>query len=253
MYLSSTHAAHLSTVMSLLAQSLGERDLRQQLANAMANLLNADYVASFVWSAPEQRFEEGLCCRGDATLIHSYESHFQFEDPIPGCLHPYRIPMRVSRAMGQSTLVKSDFFNRFLRTEGLYWGINLFAHDGSADVGDFRIWRQRAKDDFDANDIAILRMLYPALVQALARARRRATSPALPATPTGHAPWLVGMSPRERQVCQLAADGLTDKEIAQHIGIGYTTVRTHLTSVLRKSGNRDRKSLIRLSARLARD
>jgi DNA-binding CsgD family transcriptional regulator len=35
-------------------------------------------------------------------------------------------------------------------------------------------------------------------------------------------------SPRQSEILQLAASGLTDKEIALHLRVSYRTVRTHL-------------------------
>ncbi len=42
------------------------------------------------------------------------------------------------------------------------------------------------------------------------------------------------LTSREREVLQALADGLSDKEIAEHLYVGAGTVRNHVTSILRK-------------------
>lgn len=44
------------------------------------------------------------------------------------------------------------------------------------------------------------------------------------------------LTPREREVLQLLAEGLSDKEIAQRLYVGVGTVRNHVVSVLSKLG-----------------
>jgi DNA-binding NarL/FixJ family response regulator len=44
------------------------------------------------------------------------------------------------------------------------------------------------------------------------------------------------LSPREREVLQLMADGMPARQIAQRLGIGYSTVRTHVRSISTKLG-----------------
>jgi DNA-binding NarL/FixJ family response regulator len=44
------------------------------------------------------------------------------------------------------------------------------------------------------------------------------------------------LSPREREVLQLLADGVGTRHIAQRLGIGYATVRTHVRSISAKLG-----------------
>lgn len=51
------------------------------------------------------------------------------------------------------------------------------------------------------------------------------------------------LSPREAQVALLAAKGLTDRDLAQVLGIGFATVRTHLDAALRKTGASNRAEL----------
>jgi DNA-binding CsgD family transcriptional regulator len=48
------------------------------------------------------------------------------------------------------------------------------------------------------------------------------------------------LSPRERQVLALVADGHPTPAIAQQLGITSGTVKAHLTSVYRKLGVRNR-------------
>jgi DNA-binding NarL/FixJ family response regulator len=54
---------------------------------------------------------------------------------------------------------------------------------------------------------------------------------------TGH-----DLSPREREVLRLVAEGLPNKTIARRLGISEKTVKTHLTSVFTTLGVTDRTS-----------
>ncbi len=49
-----------------------------------------------------------------------------------------------------------------------------------------------------------------------------------------------GLSPRERQVLDLVADGLANKAIARRLGIAERTVKAHLTSIFQQLGVTDR-------------
>ena len=44
------------------------------------------------------------------------------------------------------------------------------------------------------------------------------------------------LTPREREILAALAQGLSDKEIAQHLGIGHETVRSHMVHLLGKLG-----------------
>ena len=54
-------------------------------------------------------------------------------------------------------------------------------------------------------------------------------------------------SPRERQVLELAALGLTNKEIAYRLGISERTVQFHLNSVFNKTGTSSRTEAVSLA------
>ena len=55
-----------------------------------------------------------------------------------------------------------------------------------------------------------------------------------------------GLTPREREVVELVAHGLEDREIAARLLMSVHTVRTHLRHVRAKTGPTNRVELARL-------
>lgn len=60
---------------------------------------------------------------------------------------------------------------------------------------------------------------------------------------------LGGLTPREREVLDLIAEGLSNAEIQQQLYISRGTLKTHISALLRKTGSRDRSALIVLAHR----
>jgi DNA-binding NarL/FixJ family response regulator len=52
------------------------------------------------------------------------------------------------------------------------------------------------------------------------------------------------LSPREREVLQHMADGIPTRQIAQKLGVSYSTVRTHIRSISTKLGARSMLSAV---------
>ena len=63
---------------------------------------------------------------------------------------------------------------------------------------------------------------------------------AAPRTPADSTPGLDELTPRELEVFQLLASGMTNNEIAAKLIVGDTTVKTHVARILMKLGVRDR-------------
>ncbi|MFK4225653.1 response regulator [Streptomyces sp. NPDC019890] len=80
-------------------------------------------------------------------------------------------------------------------------------------------------------------LLFPSAVRSLA-AEYGSRRPAAPP------PWAARLTEREAEVLRLMATGLTNAEIAGRMGVGPATTKTHVASVLAKTGARDRTQAV---------
>jgi DNA-binding CsgD family transcriptional regulator len=246
MYLNSEKAQALSKIMQVLAEPQSEAQVREQVGGLLLNLLDADYFASYVWDDAERCFQNRVALNMSDKNLATYESYFQYRDPITPLMQRRHEPTRVIQVMPQHDLVRTEFFNDFLMKDGLYWGVNVYAWDRDQNIGDMRIWRNKRRDDFDDTAMTLLRLIQPAFTTALKRSRSPATTGSIVLS-TSQPSLTACLSERERQILDLIALGWPDKEIARRLGIGFTTVRTHVTHIFRKLGVDNRVQLVRLA------
>ncbi|SFN25580.1 LuxR C-terminal-related transcriptional regulator [Variovorax sp. OV329] len=240
MYLTGHEHNALRGVFALLAQDHAERDIREQLGRVLLELLNADQFASFVWNDAAGRFDGRVAIHMDPANLDRYDAWHQHHDPITFQLQSRRHATRVTELMPQRELMRTPFFNEFLSRDGLHWGMNLHAFDGSRALGDLRIWRCKARGDFGAHEKALLDLIEPAFIGAL----RRAQSHDRPADGAqNEADAWDSLSPREQEVARAVCEGLTDKEIARRLAVGVPTVRTYLRRIFDKLGIERRSAL----------
>ncbi len=241
MYLAPRQIELLGRVMATLAEPHEEHEIRARVGTLMLDLLGAQYYASYVWDAARQRFDGGTYLNMDPDNLLQYERYYQFHDPITYTLQQHRSAVRVTDVMAQGDLLRTEFYNDFLGRDGLYWGVNLYAWSGDRNIGDMRIWRDRRRENYSDDDLQMLDLVRPAFVAALRRCRADET----PAPPIAAGVDLAPpLSERERQVVELAACGLHDKEIARRLGISLTTVRTHVGHAFHKLGVNNRMKLV---------
>ncbi|WP_322042224.1 helix-turn-helix transcriptional regulator [Paraburkholderia sp. J67] len=250
MYLTSRELALLADVFKVLAdRTLPEDVLRLEVGRRMLDLLRADFLGSYVWDDAQGIFTNRVAINMSPDNLGDYERYFQYRDPLTPRLQPHREAVRVTDVIAHDELARTELFNDFLRRDGLYWGMNLFAWEGDANLGDLRIWRGEHRENFSDHERALLDMIRPAFTAALARARHEAglvKAPPADAVVPDVTELIARLTRREREVATLAADGLLDKEIAERLGISYTTVRTHLDRSFQKLGVSNRSRLARL-------
>ncbi|MDE1972637.1 MAG: helix-turn-helix transcriptional regulator [Hyphomicrobiales bacterium] len=203
-----------------------ETDARATIFLDVVRLLRGDFAASYVWDVAKSRFEEALSHNMAPTNLRRYEDWYQFRDPMTFALRARRRATLVDEVISRDRMERTEFYNDFLARDGLHHGINLFIFEGDRDLGDFRIWRAKGRAEFSERDTGLLDALEPHLRRALARCGSWAK-----------------LTPREAEVAALVARGCTDRDIARILGIGFGTVRSHITNAMVKSGcaNRARR------------
>jgi two-component system response regulator DevR len=92
---------------------------------------------------------------------------------------------------------------------------------------------QRAVRGIRSGNLAMSRSMAADVIRDLATGARRGISDAAD-------PRLASLSGREDEVLRHLAEGLTDREIAERLGISPRTVETHVGSILHKLGVRNR-------------
>jgi DNA-binding NarL/FixJ family response regulator len=85
-------------------------------------------------------------------------------------------------------------------------------------------------------------LLAPSITRRLVE--RFASPPSAPAVPHGD---LSELTPRELEVLELLARGLSNAELAAHLVLSEATVKTHVARILRKLGLRDRVQAVVLA------
>lgn len=84
-------------------------------------------------------------------------------------------------------------------------------------------------------------------IAALLRDRRIRREPGAPTIPESQRHAVnPGLTPREREVAQLAAEGMTGREIAERLGISLGTARNHIQRAREKLGGLSKRDLKRL-------
>ena len=231
-----------------LNASLESRSIRARFGKSLLDLLGADYFASYVWDEQTDTFTNRVFINMSDDNLQAYESYFQFHDPITRRLQVKRTATCVSEVMAQRDLVRTEFFNDFLLKDGLYYGINLYVYDGNRNIGDIRIWRNRKRNNFDRREVEILETLKPHFRNAMRNVLSMGHRPGGSNMDPREVGQRLGLTLREAQIAVQIATGKTDQQIAHHLDIAHSTLRTHLKHIYAKLNIHNRASLIRLLA-----
>lgn len=132
---------------------------------------------------------------------------------------------RWSDFYGQAELRRAPFWAEYLAESDIRYAIQVPL---PSPPGQTRyVWFARTRRDFSERDRLVLAVLRPHLTDVFldAERRRRGIPP---------------LSPREREVLQLAAQGYSNADIAGILFISVSTVRKHLENIFNRTGVRTR-------------
>ncbi len=132
----------------------------------------------------------------------------------------------------------SEFYCDVFVGTGSYYALRAFLVQGGAPLGCIVLLRSQDQGNFTDKDERFLEILSPHMTQKL-----RYLLPSVEADEGAHSPsidlemakrWR--LSEREIDVANLAAAGLSDKEIAERLCISVSTLKKHLSNIYRKMG-----------------
>lgn len=224
MNLTDKEANLVFSIMRDLSGDFVHAEVRQRVGKTLLELLQAEYFASYVWDDETSKFKSGVQINMTDANLERYESYFQFHDPITPTLQTRRKATPVSQIMRHDKLVRTEFYNDFLKEDGLCYGLNFFAYDRGDNIGDLRVWRGANQEDFSMRDAQIVDAIGPSLVNALIRSTD--SSDAVGALRFMQFKDSLGFTAREAEVADLLVTGQSDLEICEKLGISKPTLRS---------------------------
>lgn len=227
MSITSSRISEFGEVVRKLETHDSPENIRHAIFPDIVALMEADFGATYRWNTRTGSSEEGGYHNMYAKADEEHTRYFQHHDPISRQMRAARRAIRVEEVIERKVLEGTEFWNAFLKQDGLHFGVNLFLFDGMEDIGDLRLWRARNHRPFDEVDLALLDGLAPHLKRAILRQSER----------------YAGLTPRERDIVHLVAKGCRDQDIGRILGISFSTVRTHLNKAMEKRGCANRAEL----------
>jgi DNA-binding CsgD family transcriptional regulator len=209
---------------------------RPGLTTDLLRLLSMDFIGTTNWNPRTGRYENAACSGREADMARAYVEEFQRCDPISPRLRSRRGPTPIYSVVRRAELERTRYYNEFLRVYQTTDGIDLHLYDGNTNVGDFRFWRAPCRIPIGSREVDLLTLLQPVLLRATQQLHDRASAA------TGRQ--FPQLTSREHQIVTLVASGLKDRVIAETLGIGYWTVRSHLDHIFDKLGVPNRAALI---------
>lgn len=210
--------AVFAEVIHDLAKPASDGDPRETTSERILRLLRGDTFASYVWEPGKARYSKPVSVNHDADKVAHYVASLQFNDPLTQRMRLLKGAQIVENCFPMAELERTDFYTDFLQPDGMHYGLNVFLPTKSGKVFDLRVWRNRNRDPFGQRDIDLLDTLAVHIARALQAGDEG----------------LSILTPREQQIGRLIARGCTDKEISEILGIGFSTVRTHVNRCFEK-------------------
>lgn len=215
-----------------------------ELENNLRELFDIDFLALALWNKRSKKYYRSICSGRDASITVAYENYFQFLDPFrhARATRPNRGTC-LARMIDHNNLKDTAYYNDHLRRFGLEDCVEVGLFSSGEYIGDLRLWRGKSKNPFDVAEEKMIDLMVPNLLNAFPRA----WPSVLPGERTvvkNSRTTSFHLTGRESEVLSLIMAGQSDKEVARNLGISYWTVRSHVSSLLRKTDNTSRTGLV---------
>lgn len=211
--------AVFAEVIHELARPAFDTDPREATCERILRLLRADTFATYIWDGNRDRYDQPVIVNHDKGKVAQYVAALQFGDTLTRRMRVLRGAQIVEPIFPMAELEHTGIYSDVLRPDGMHHGMGVFLPHGAGNVFDMRIWRNRYREPFGQREVDLLDTLGLHVARALN---------------AKIAGGLAILSLREQQIGRLIARGCTDKEISEMLGIGFSTVRTHVNRCFEK-------------------
>lgn len=156
--------------------------------------------------------------RMPAGMHRDYLRHYRDYDPLQPrhCLASASPVVPLRQGIARQPAKDSALYQGFLRRHGICDVVEVLAHAQQRPVAALSLLRDARLGAFSDQELRQLRALH-GLMELAAQAC---------ATPAASAERLQGLTPREREIALLLRDGVSNKCLAQCLGLGLPTVKT---------------------------
>lgn len=171
------------------------------------------------------------CMSGE--MHRDYLDNYRQFDPLQprNCLSSGLTVVPLGFAMARQPLRDSRRYQDFLQRYGVVDVVEIVAHRADQPQAAISLLRTAAQGVFTADQLAQLNALQALLQMAVANMQ-----------PCDDA--LAALTPKERQIAWLLAQGASNKQLALELGVGLPTIKTHLIHLFRKTGVTSRTELV---------
>lgn len=146
--------------------------------------------------------------------------------------------VRMSDVIGRRRYHELSIFREYFHPAGLDHMIDMGLPAAPRRYRSFILFRRTGAGDFSERDRAVLEMLRPhlAVLEARAALRRRLSEALSTQYGVGKSSAFIQLTPREREIVVLVAEGKTNVQIAALLWVAPSTVKKHLENVYGKLG-----------------
>lgn len=213
----------------------------QQQSLSLINSLLPLSDAVFFLLEPNMQHSAAVIFKGQQSMEKLYTDDYAQMDP----LHPERFRhsdakvATIDSQIAPHLLKQSRYYQEFMQPHRHRYVADMFFRDQRQIIAVLSILREESLHDFSSTELELLNNIQPFMEYSL-------NSVYLPQRHQQRSD-LQGqyqLTERELDVLELLLRGTTNKDIAHSLGLGLSTVKTHLHHLFSKTGVSNRSELI---------